>query len=265
MKILVTGSSGFVAKHLIPKLEKLGHFVYDMDLEYGYDCKSYDDCLACIKDSEVVIHLAAFTDVQESITYPVEYFVNNLGGLVTMLGVADTKHVKRFIFASSAAADSPQSPYGVTKLCGESWCDIFKKCYGLSTISLRFFNVYGNGTDKGVIPLWIKAIKNGERPVIYGGNQVRDFVYVKDVVDAIVLAMKSNRVGTYEIGTGKGIAIFDLSFVLLEAMKSDLKIIPKEAKDGEIQKSIASIGSSGYVWGWKPKYTLEAGLKEMLK
>jgi UDP-glucose 4-epimerase len=266
MNILISGDCGFVGQHLVSKLT-LKHNLRGMDIKHSSweDIRNYGDCLVNMEKQDVVIHLAAFTDVQQSITSTPLYSVNNIEGTLNLLNAAKNMGVKRFIFASSAAADNPQSPYGVTKLCGEHWCDVFQKCYGLSTVSLRFFNVYGKGTDKGVIPIWIDKIRKSERPIIYGGNQIRDFVYVDDVVRAIICAMECDATGTYEVGTGCGIAIFDLAFVLLEAMKSKLKIIPEEAKAGEIQESIATDTERTLDYlGFKAKYTLKQGLKEML-
>lgn len=270
MNILVTGSSGFIASHLIPKLEGLGHDVITMDIKTIGDVRSKEQCLDFTEDMDYVIHLAALTDVQESIRElrlsNFNYYDTNLSGVVKMLNASVKNGVKRFIFASSAAAQNPQSPYGTTKLCGESWCEVFNQCYGLSTISLRFFNVYGIGTNRGVIPTWINQIRQGKRPVIYGGNQIRDFIYVKDVVEAIVCAINSPAVGMCEVGTGRGIAIFDLAQEILSAMKSDLKIIPEERKEGEVQESIARHMAHTLNWiGFKAQYTLKQGLGEMLK
>jgi UDP-glucose 4-epimerase len=189
---------------------------------------------------------------------------------MNLLDIASTKGVKRFIFASSAAASDPQSPYGVTKLCGEHWCDIFQKCYELSTVSLRFFNVFGKGTDKGVIPTWIKAIKNGERLVIYGGNQVRDFIYVDDVVRSIICAMNKQTYdvnGVFEVGTGIGTSIWELYEGLVEVTgDNSFKPFQKEQPKGEIQESIAhdTERTLDYL-GFKARYTLEQGLREMLR
>jgi len=269
MNILVTGSSGFIASHLIPKLESLGHDVIEMDMKgVGGDCSAYGDCLENIIDTEIVIHLASFIDVQESIQKPFVYFQNNLGGLVNMLNASLGNKVKRFIFASSAAADNPQSPYGLTKLCGEQWCDLFTKCYGLSTVSLRFFNVYGKGTNKGVIPLWINKIKKGENPVINGdGEQTRDFVYIDDVVDAIICAMNCDATGVYEVGPGIDISILELCDTLLTEMKSDNSIEFRDALRGELKESCAKdMRRTKKCLGWNPQYLLvRKGIKEMLK
>jgi UDP-N-acetylglucosamine 4-epimerase len=171
MNILVTGSKGFIASHLIPKLENLGHKVIGMDIKNDKeeDVRSYVNCLEyVILDIDYVIHLASAIDVQDSIADPIYYADNNEMGLINMLDACIDKGIKSFVFASSAAAQNPESPYGATKLNGETWCNVFHKCYGLSTVSLRFFNVFGNGAVNGVIPKWMSMIKRGESPVING-------------------------------------------------------------------------------------------------
>lgn len=268
MNILVTGSEGFISSHLIPKLKELDHSVIDMDIKNSNieNVWLYQACLSKTEGIDCVVHLAAQIDVQQSIERPTWYNLNNVDGTLNMLVASKQNKVKRFIFASSAAADLPQSPYGLTKLCGEQWCDIFNRCYGLSTISLRFFNVYGKGTDKGVIPTWIKAIKNGERPVIYGGNQVRDFIYVEDVVRAIICAMDCEATGVCEVGTGQGTTIYNLACWISSILKLDGKLEMHKQLEGEIQESIARHTSHTQAWiGFKSHYTIEQGLREMLK
>jgi nucleoside-diphosphate-sugar epimerase len=276
MNILVSGSEGFIASHLIPKLKELGNTVVGMDIKNGkkYDVRDISNCQRMVKGKDIVIHLAALTDVQQSIDEPLEYELSDTTAVTNMLMVSIIEQWKndknvRFIFASSAATDDPQSPYGVAKLCGEHWCDIFNKCYGLSTISLRFFNVYGKGADKGVISTWIKAIKNGERPIIYGGNQVRDFIYAKDVVDAIICAMDKQThdvSGVFEVGTGTGTSMDGLFFAITKCMNIGLQPVLEPQRNGEIQESIAKDTEHTLDYlGFKAQYTLKQGLQEMLK
>jgi UDP-glucose 4-epimerase len=279
MRILVSGSEGFIASHLIPKLKELGHDVTGMDIKvisptsdnwlHSEDIRSYPDCLVHTRNIDCVVHLAAFIDVQESLRDKMTYCQNNIQGTVNLLEASRANGVKRFIFASSAAADSPQSPYGVTKLCGEYWCDIFNKCYGLSTISLRFFNVYGKGTDKGVIPTWIKAVKLGNGIKVNGGKQVRDFIYVSDIVDAIIHTINIEDVGVYEVGTGKGTQLWgDLVPTLERVMEKEFSWVVDKPPENETQISVAYTTEESMDYretGWKPKYTLEQGLREMQK
>jgi UDP-glucose 4-epimerase len=267
MNILVTGSSGFVGTHLVEKLREIGHKVVGMDIKNGQfsDIRAYMNCDKFMKKIDVVIHLTSLINVQESIKDPIIYFNDNEKGLLNMLYTANEHKVKRFIFASSAAADNPSSPYGVTKINGEQWCSLFYDCYGLSTISLRFFNIYGKGTEKGVIPLWIDKIRNGESPVVNGdGEQIRDFVYVEDVVDAIIRAMESDFTGIYEVGTGIGTSILELCDTFLTEMNSNVKIKFGKGLEGEIRESISD--KKRWLPKWKPNYLLiEKGIREMLK
>lgn len=268
MNILVSGSNGFIASYLIPELEALGHTVNGMDIKRNpfEDVRGYADCLARVGRNDVIVHLASKVDVQESIKNKLTYNDHNLKGTLNMLEASRGCGVKRFVYISSAAADNPTSPYGVTKLCGEIWCDLYNKCYGLSTISLRPFNVYGKGNGKGVIDIWVDNIKNGIKPIVYGGEQIRDFVYVKDVVGAIIKAIDSDSVGMCEVGTGVGTRIYELSHAVFNVMDVDFKVEMLEQKKNEIEESVArNLKNTKQMIGWKHEYSLEQGLEDMLK
>jgi nucleoside-diphosphate-sugar epimerase len=197
MKILVTGSEGFIGKYLVRRLLDDGHTVRGMDIRVQGDVRLYRHCLAYSRGADVVMHLAALVDVGESIEAfrkaSFDYHDTNVTGSINMLTAAVANQVKRFIYISSAAAGDPISPYGAQKLAVEGYCGAFEECYGLQVVALRPFNVYGRGNGKGVIDKWITAIRNGERPVINGGNQSRDFIYVKDVVNYIIFQIISTR------------------------------------------------------------------------
>lgn len=258
MNILVTGSEGFIGKQLVHKLKKIkGYNVTGMDIKTDGDICTFSDCNRFIRKQDVVIHLAAKTDVRESIDDPVSYNRNNLYGTFNVLYHSMFYGIKRFIFASSAAADDPVSPYGVQKRAGELYCQSFHSCYGLSTIALRFFNVYGKGNDKGVINTWIDIIKQGKRPTIYGGNQSRDFIYIDDVVDQIIFQVISTRTGVMDIATGCSVNMLDLCDLLLNAMgRTDLIPVIKDQRKGEVQKSIG--------FPCECKYSLKKGLEKMV-
>lgn len=257
VRILVTGSEGFIGKHLVSKLKSLKYEVTGMDLKTDGDICTFTDCNRFIRKQDVVIHLAAKTDVQGSISDPVMYNRTNLYGTFNVLYHSMFYEVKRFIFASSAAADKPISPYGVQKRASELYCESFNACYGLSTIALRIFNAYGKGNGKGVIDTWIETIKQGKRPVIYGGNQSRDFVYIDDIVDQIIFQIISTRTGIMEIATGHSINMLDLCDLLLKVIdKPDIVPIIKPGKKGDIERSIGV--------PCECKYSLEQGLRKMI-
>lgn len=285
MNILVTGSSGFIASYLIPLLKSDGHNVFGVDIkqimsnndvikhdEHGCiesrimnDVRNRHDCYWFTGNIDCVVHLAARVDVQESVNAALPYYETNLTGTLNMLEAARINNVKRFVYISSAAADRPTSPYGATKLDSELWCNLYNECYGLSTISLRPYNVYGKGNGKGVIDTWANRIKEGRELVVYGGNQVRDFVYIKDVANAIMQAISSKSIGVCEVGTGRGVSILKLAMAMQDVSGIKVGINIKEPKDNEINVSYARHLEHTKKWiGWYPKYSLEQGLSEML-
>ncbi|MEM2179051.1 MAG: NAD-dependent epimerase/dehydratase family protein, partial [Candidatus Methanomethylicaceae archaeon] len=211
----------------------------------------------------------------------------NVVGSLNVLKIAIEENVDKFIYASSCAIYgeaenlpikeedklNPLSPYASSKISVEYYCKVFYKAYGLKTICLRYFNVYGprqkTGEYAGVIPIFIQRIKNNKPPIIYGdGKQTRDFVYVKDVVDASIKALeKEEAVGEiFNIGSGEAITINQLAETLLKILgKEKLKPIYKKERIGDIKNSYANIEKAKKILGYKPKYTLIDGLKEMLQ
>lgn len=257
MRILVTGSEGFIGKHLVSKLKSLKYEVTGMDIKTDGDVCTFSDCNKFIRKQDVVIHLAAETDVQKSIDNPVLYNRTNLYGTFNVLYHSMFYEVKRFIFASSAAAESPISPYGVQKRASELYCQSFCSCYGLSTVSLRIFNAYGKGNGKGVIDTWVETIKQGKRPTVYGGNQSRDFIYIDDIVNQIVFQIVSKSTGIIDIATGHSVNMLDLCDAVLRVMgRTDLQPVIKDQKKGEIEKSVGIPCDC--------EFSLEQGLRKML-
>lgn len=254
MNILVTGSEGFVGSCLVPKLDNLGHTVITMDIKTIGDVRSIRQCYDFVRGVDAVVHLAALVDVQDSIRMPEIYHKTNVVGTMNLLKVARFYNVKRFVYISSAAAGNPISPYGIQKLTSEMYCDFYHKQHGMSVIALRPYNIYGPGNGKGVIDKWIETIRSGGSPIIYGGKQIRDFIYIDDVISHIVDQVDSDKVGIRDIATGIGTNMFDLCNILLKVMnRVDLQPIIKSQQKGEIQKSV---GTSCIC-----KYSLEDGLK----
>jgi UDP-glucose 4-epimerase len=228
-----------------------------MDIKSIGDVRSIRQCSDFTKGVDVVIHLAALVDVQESIRMPKTYHQTNVIGTLNLLKASHLSKVERFIYISSAAAGNPISPYGIQKLTSEKYCDFFNKSYELSTISLRPFNIYGPGNGKGVIDKWIDTIRSNGHPVIYGGSQCRDFIYIDDVIDHIIAWIDSPRTGVLDISTGIGTNMLDLCDLLLRVMdRTDLQPIIKPQQKGEIQKSIGM--------PCLHQYSLEDGLRKML-
>jgi UDP-glucose 4-epimerase len=237
--ILVTGSEGFIGSNLCDKLENLGYTAIPMDIKTIGDIRSQEQCNDFVNEIDVIIHLAALVDVQESIRIPKYYHKTNIGGTLNLLYAAEFFKVERFIYISSAAAINPTSPYGIQKLASEMYCNFYYKHYGLPTISLRLFNVYGTGNGKGVIDKWITQIKAGERPLVNGGTQTRDFVYVDDVIENIIEHIDGSDTGVVQVGTGVETTITNLCKTLLSVMGSNLKPIVEKPLSGEIEHSCA--------------------------
>jgi UDP-glucose 4-epimerase len=165
---------------------------------------------------------------------------------------------------------NPLSPYAMTKLAGEYYCNVFHHIYGLSTICLRYFNVYGSRQDPrlqyaAVIPAFMARISQNLPPVIFGdGEQSRDFTFVQDVVQANILAAVSDVEGVYNIGSGESITINQLAKAILDLTHEDLVPIYKESRLGDPKYTLADI-SKARSFGYEPKWTFEAGLRETIK
>lgn len=299
MKYLVTGGAGFIASHLVDRLLKDGNRVIVVDdfSEGKWEnlqkdslslivCKKsiLDDISRLFRKIDVVFHLAALPRPQLSIKEPWPANLANVTGtLKVLLNCRDNK-VKRLVFASSASIygeqeeypcleasrPNPMSPYAAQKLMGEQYCQLFTKIYGVETNCLRFFNVYGSrmnpeGEYAGVFPKFIKLIKNNVRPTIYGdGKQTRDFVHVDDVIGAMVLASESKVFGeVFNVGSGENISVNEVFELLRE--KLGKKIEPIHGPPViEPTQTLASMEKIHRILGWKPKISLDEGLKTIL-
>ena len=211
---------------------------------------------------------------------------NNLDGTLSVLVAAKDCGVRRVVFASSSAiyGDSidmplretvtprPLSPYAVTKLASEHYCRVFHEVYGMETVALRYFNVFGPGQNPSseyaaVIPKFINAIKTGRQPVIYGdGEQTRDFVFVADVVRASILACQaSNSAGkTFNIATGKATSLNRLLNAMSLAASTRIIPIYSDSRSGDIRDSLADISLARRILGYAPEVRIEDGLRALL-
>jgi len=231
-----------------------------------------------------VFHLAAIPSVPRSIENPLSsHDVNATGTLNVLLAAKDNK-VKKVIYASSSSVygdtptlpkrenmpPNPQSPYAVTKLAGEYYCQVFYEVFALPTICLRYFNVYGTRQDPSsqyaaVIPRFIDRLSRGEPPIIFGdGEQTRDFTFVKDAAEANILATESDATGVFNVGTGRRVSINELARLITRLMDKDSKPIYQKLRPGDVRHSLADI-SKAKQFGYNPRYNLEEGLGETLR
>lgn len=283
--ILVTGSAGFIASHLIEELLKdennsiIGidnfysgtkenlDFIKLIDSKNKFefievDIRSFDEINKIIRDKKIdqIYHLAAIVSVQESIENPLLSNEVNIKGTLNILEAIRLNNVKRVVFSSSAAVygdeptqpknensiTKPISPYGYEKLIGEQYMKLYSELYGVETVSLRYFNVYGERQSatsdySGVISIFEKKFKNDELPNIYGdGEQYRDFVYVKDVAKANIKAMNTPNISgeVFCVGTSKKVSINNLVSVLNNKYSKNIKANYLEARNGDIKESI---------------------------
>ena len=294
MKILVTGGTGFIGKHLVKFLIEKGSKVTIFDnfsnsekdsvavlVNIGTkiiegDITKLDDVINATKNYDIVVHLAAKISVEESIKNPSETFHINVDGTRNVLIACEKNHVKKMIVASSAAVygeslsgiklteDSktdPISPYGESKVMMEHEIREFITKHNVNCVILRFFNIYGVGQSPeyaGVITKFIKRIATNKPLEIFGdGMQTRDFVSIKDVINSIYDAIANGENGTYNIASGKTVTIKELAEFMISLSGKDLEIIYSDTKKGDIRFSQADITLAKKELRYLPKYGLE--------
>lgn len=301
--VIVTGGAGFIGSNLVFALEKNNTVKVIDNLSTGYH-KNIKDLInnnqiefikgtitnlnflkKTFKDADYVFHLAAISSVPRSIIDPIKCNKVNIEGTLNVLMAARDNNVKKVIYSSSSSVygdtptlpkkeemkPCPLSPYAVGKLTSEYYCQVFTNVYGLSTICLRYFNIYGPRQDKlseyaAVIPKFITLISNNKSPIIFGdGKQTRDFTYVEDAVNANILAAKSKETGVFNIAYGKRISINDLAKIIMKITGKKLKPVYKESRPGDILHSLADILKAKQKLGYLPKIPIEKGLEETIK
>lgn len=243
------------------------------------DVRSFDVVEAAMKEVKLVCHLAAVVSVPSSMREPQLTHEVNATGTLHLLIASRNNQVEKFVHISTCAVYgepeytpvdeehqvNPISPYAASKLASEHYCVAFHQAYGLKTTILRPFNVYGSRQKDGVVAEFVQRIKKGKPPIIHGnGGQTRDFVYVKDAVDAIILALKQKgAVGkVFNVGTGKATTINELAQLLLQIYDMKLKPIYKESRIGDLRESCADIRKAEKELGYKPSFSLEEALKD---
>ena len=299
MKILVTGGAGFIASHIVDAYLEQGHAVVIIDnLSTGrienvnpkakfIKADIQDEKIADFFKAEkfdVVNHHAAQMDVRRSVEDPIYDAKINALGLLNILQNCMKHGVKKVVFASSGGAiygeqdyfpadenhkTQPYSPYGITKLIGEKYLFFYALTYGVKYTALRYANVYGPRQnphgEAGVVAIFATRLLRGEQPIINGtGEQTRDFVYVKDVVQANVLALKQTENDMLNIGTATETNINELYGVLNKLAGSNFDEKHGPAKEGEQMRSVVDYGKAQRIMGWNPRYSLQQGLQETI-
>jgi UDP-glucose 4-epimerase len=243
-----------------------------------------------LKGVDAVFHEAAFVSVTLSVKDPVVANDVNVAGTLNVLKASVDLGVKRFVFASSAAvygeastplksedmASAPMSPYGVSKLAAESYVRSFYRTYGLEAVALRYFNVYGPRQSfdldcayGGVISIFLNRLLRGMSPVVYGdGEQTRDFVYVRDIVEANMLALNSKKAAgeAINIGSGTRVSVNRVAEVLKSLLnKTSVKNMYVDPRVGDVQHGCAAITKAGEILGYRPTVPFEEGLRELVE
>jgi UDP-glucose 4-epimerase len=304
MGVLVTGGGGFIGSHLAARLASLGHSVRILDnfatgrrsnvlalageieLVEG-DIQSYERVHNAVAGCEVVFHQAALPSVPRSVADPLTSNATNVTGTLNVLLAARDAGVRRVIFASSSSvygatkelpkredmAALPVSPYAVAKLACEGYCRSFGEVYGLETVALRYFNVFGPNQDPrsqyaAVVPNFITAVLTNQPPAIFGdGEQSRDFTYVENVVEANMLAMEADVAPgrVYNVACGEAVTLNQLFAELREIVDSDLQPVYAPPRAGDVRHSLADLTRTRQDLGYEPSVELREGLSRSVK
>lgn len=307
-RVLVTGGCGFIGSHIADQLLREGSEVTIIDnLDTGHlanvaghqgkkgfkfvqgDIRDFTLVKETMKDVDAVFHEAALASVTVSVKDPILTNDINVAGTLNLLKASADLHVKRFIYASSAAvygdtlspqkkedlAPNPRSPYGISKLAAENYVKIFHRLYGLETVSLRYFNVYGprqrfdlQCAYGGVITIFTNRLLRGMPPIVFGdGEQTRDFIYVADVVEANMLALENkNATGeAFNIGTSISVSVNQVAEIIKEITgKKDLKNVHAPPRPADGRHGYADINKAQRILGFHPKVSIKEGLTELV-
>ncbi len=311
-RFLVTGGGGFIGSHLTEALLRRGDDVTVVDdfssgrrenlaevdawaAEGGSqfrlvegDIKDPEVCRRVVEGNRFVLHKAAIPSVQRSVKDPVATNAVNVDGTLNLLQAARRAEVERFVFASSSSLygesetlpkvesmpSDPISPYGLQKLAGETYCRLFHRLYGLPTVALRYFNVFGPRQDptseySAVIPKFIAAAKSGSRATIFGdGEQTRDFTFVANVVAANLAACEAPEAAwgqAFNIACGERISLNGLVEMIAELVGSEFEVARVEPRAGDILHSLAGIDQAVEGLGYRPQVDFREGLRRTVE
>jgi nucleoside-diphosphate-sugar epimerase len=302
---LITGGAGFIGSHLAERLVEKGEAVRIVDnfstgsrynishllnriTVYERDITDLAALREPMRGVDYVLHQAAIPSVPRSVADPVATHASCVTGTLNVLIAARDAGVKRVVYAASSSAygdiegdfkvetmaPRPLSPYAAAKLAGEQYCQAFTTVYGLETVSLRYFNVFGprqdpNSPYSAVIPLFIKAMLADQPPTIHGdGLQSRDFTYIDNVVDGNLLACHADpRVAgqVINVACGQRISLLDLITTLNQLMGTDITPVFGPPRPGDVRHSCADISKASHLLDYAPRVSLETGLAHTLK
>jgi len=301
MRYIVTGGAGFIGSNLAERLARDGHEVVIVDdLSAGRrenidrllvhprttfiegSVSGLDLLVDACAGADGIFHQAAVASVPRSVANPLETNAVNVTGTLNVLWAAKECSVPTVVAASTSAiygddpvfpkretmAPRPLSPYAVSKLAGEHYGKVSADLYGIRTVFLRYFNVFGprqdpNSEYAAVIPKFITRLLGDKPPIIYGdGEQTRDFIFVADVVRANILAMEGDASGVFNIAGGSRISLNQLASILAEITGIHRRPIYEPPRPGDVRDSLAEITRAGEAFGFSPRCTLEAGLRE---
>lgn len=301
---LVTGGAGFIGSHLAETLVKKGfkvrlvdnfstglrknieHIINKIELIEA-DITDLDICREIVRDVSVVFHQAAVPSVPRSVEDPITSHKSNVDGTFNLLVAAKEAKVKRFIYAASSSAygdteispkyeqilPQPKSPYAVNKLVGEYYCKVFYECFGLQTISLRYFNVFGPRQNPksqyaAAIPAFVTAILEDKPPIVYGdGEQSRDFTYIDNVIEANLLAASAPELHgeVVNIACGRSITVNQIIEKINKLLGKDIRPVYTSPRPGDVRHSLADIRLAKEIIGYSPIVHFEEGLEKTIE
>jgi len=301
---LVTGGAGFIGSHLVEALlvrgdtvrvlddlssghlENLSHVIDRIDFIEG-NIRDGATVQQATSGVDFIFHLAALVSVTKSMVEPTEAELINAVGTLNVLNAAKAADVQRLVLSSTCAVygddptlpktetmgPQPKSPYAISKLAAEYYCQIFNESFGLETVILRYFNIFGPRQDpssaySGVISIFVDKLSQGLAPTVFGnGQQTRDFVFVDDVVRANLLAAEAPKASReiFNIGTGRPISVNQLFENLRHIFNRDLKPDYRPARTGDILHSYANPSRAKTVLGWQAQVDFEKGLKRLVE
>jgi len=302
-KFLVTGGAGFIGSHIVERLvqdgaqvrvvdnlstgriERLGHLLSAIEFVEG-DLANESTANEAVDGMDFVVHQAAIPSVQRSLSDPIATNRANVVGTLNLLESCRRVGVRRFVYAASSSAygntevlpkhedmaPNPMSPYALQKYVGERYCKLYFELYGLETMSLRYFNVFGPGQDphseySAVIPKFINCLLNHQPIRIYGdGEQSRDFTFIENVVEANLLALNAAGVGGQmcNVGCGERISLNRLVVLLEREIGRSAQVIRVEPKLGDVRHSLADVGRARALLTYQPKIGVEEGLRRTI-